>query len=116
MAQYKKFLLQEGVFKFHSNLPFEEMNFVNGKDLLDFVNQECIENEGDFPKVFDSEEDAINAAKNMHCTIFDDLSICGHEITAEIPFVESCICDNNVKSFDPLADFWDFRTIFVADF
>ena len=114
---FTKYLLHTGEYRFHSSIRFADLRFVGGSVLLDHVlNQvEAVDESDAMPTVFDRQEDALAALKRRRCFVQEDPSTCGYEITASIPFVEQCLCDEDMTAFDGSQDIWNLKTLAVAE-
>lgn len=112
---FKKYLLHTGEYLFSSSIPFAGLHFSDGADLLDYASNEVLDDSDAMPKVFSRKEDAMEALGRLKCSVRETRSVVGYEITAEIPFVEECLCDEDMTVFDGSQDIWDIKTLAVAD-
>lgn len=117
--KFKKYFLQKYQFEFKSSVPFAELGFENGNDLLDYVTEHCEDGLVEPPIVFDSLEAAQKALSKEYCWIHEQASgTPGFTIiSGNVPYIEEFLCDEDIKTygFDMDCDMWDFKTIAVAD-
>lgn len=116
MNEFKKYFLNVGQFSFSSSLPFEEMNFNDGSDLLRYAMDEESEDEGGTIAVFDDLELAKKELAKMRCRV-DSINGCGkvYQLDCEIPYLEQVVCDTDIKEYDSNCDYDIIETVAVAD-
>lgn len=116
---FTKYIFHVGQFTFNSSVPFNSMNFQTGAELLDYINENNIENYSTKnPQVFDCMEEAEKELKKNNTNIFENSFCSGKmfEIDCFIPFVEMVFCDKDIKEYSLDCDFWGNKIISVSDF
>ena len=116
MNEFKKYFLNVGQFSFSSSLPFEEMNFNDGSDLLRYAMEKESDDEGKTIAVFDDLELAKKELSKMCCRV-DSIKGCGkvYQLDCEIPYIEQIVCNADIKEYDPNCDYDIIETVAVAE-
>ena len=115
-TSFKKYFLNVGRFSFSSSLPFEEMNFNDGSDLLRYAMDEESEDEGGTIAVFDDLELAKKELAKMCCRV-DSTKGCGkvYQLDCEIPYLDQVVCDTDIKEYDSNCNYDIIKTVAVAE-
>lgn len=114
--KFEKYFLVTSNLKFDSFVSFENLKFKNGKELLQYCfEKECVDENDEFPKIFDDLEDAQKSLDEMVVRVNETATNVGFSIECEIPYIECVACESNIKEYDLNCDYDIIKIVAVAD-